>query len=219
VEAFGTNNDNGIKNNAGAGVIDAPAAPPPPSTEDALSAFLDGTENEKDDHHLVKKTLCFVLSTSSCHNHGCMLIGVLDSLGCTWLSGQLFPWKSLPSKLASSSVIVHGWPDGVLSLGDEQTMNSSGKAPRPKGISDLTLTESTKIMAAFHDPGTHRLHFECRVGLKGMFIIGNLCMLTHKPHKLTSRQTKFLLSMAPLPLPSLQHYVQKGRSPMVRMTT
>jgi hypothetical protein len=93
---------------------------------------------------------------------------VSESFGCSWISSKLFPWKSLPKKLAESGVIVQGWPDGVLSLGEERTVNSSGKPTRPKGISNLTLSEAGKIMSAFQDPSPNRLRCEYHPEWRGM---------------------------------------------------
>ena len=97
-----------------------------------------------------------------------LLIAVSESFGCSWISTKLFPWKFLPTKLAESSVIVQGWPDGVLSLGEERSVNSSGKPTRPKGISDLTLSEAGKIMSAFWDPSLNCLCCKYHPEWRGM---------------------------------------------------
>ena len=91
-----------------------------------------------------------------------------ESFGCSWSSTKLFPWKPLPKKLAESGVVVQGWPDGVLSLGEERSMNSSSKPTCPKGISDLTLSEAGKIMSAFRDMGPNHLCFKYHPEWRGM---------------------------------------------------
>ena len=100
-----------------------------------------------------------------------LLIGHSESFGCSWVSTKLFPWKPLPKKLAESSVIVRGWPDGVLSLGEDRSVNSSGKPARPKGISDLTLSEAGKIMSAFRDTSLNRLRCEYHPEWRGVLIV------------------------------------------------
>ena len=101
----------------------------------------------------------FLVSKSFFRLHT-LLTMYLESFECSWSSAKLFPWKPLPKRLAESGIIVLGWPDGVLSLGEECSVNLSSKSTCPKGILDLTLSEAGKIMNAFQDMGPNRLRFE-----------------------------------------------------------
>ncbi|KIM57318.1 hypothetical protein SCLCIDRAFT_90238, partial [Scleroderma citrinum Foug A] len=78
-----------------------------------------------------------------------------ESHGQTWASGKLFPWKQLPQKLGQNALVCINWPDAVLFPGQECSSRS-----KPKGISDLTISECTQIVAAIRDTGPHRLHFK-----------------------------------------------------------
>ncbi|KAH0833422.1 hypothetical protein J3R83DRAFT_12535 [Lanmaoa asiatica] len=59
------------------------------------------------------------------------------------LKGNNFPWKTLLSFLASKSLILEGYPHGVLMPGQ-----SRHPGTRTKGINDLTLAEKQKLYSA-----------------------------------------------------------------------
>ncbi|EGO23829.1 hypothetical protein SERLADRAFT_416158 [Serpula lacrymans var. lacrymans S7.9] len=69
-----------------------------------------------------------------------------EKLGCKFLLGKLFPWKNLPSKMATHSVIAVNWPGDMLMPGQQWTPGS-----KSKGISDLTLAERTKLLNSLKD--------------------------------------------------------------------
>ena len=110
-----------------------------------------------------------LISESIVRSH-MLLTAHSESFGCSWSLTKLFPWKPLPKKLAESSVVVWGWSDGVLSLGEEYSMNSSSKPTHFKGISNLTLSEAGKIMSAFQDMGPNCLCFEYHPKWRGMLV-------------------------------------------------
>jgi len=55
--------------------------------------------------------------------------------------------------LASSGLVLVNWPEGVMFLGEEPTSYSM-----PKGISDLSHLECSKLTAALNDPSKNSLH-------------------------------------------------------------
>jgi len=70
-----------------------------------------------------------------------------------WGSGKLFPWKQMLPHLASSALVLVNWPEGVMFPGKERSSRTM-----PKGISDLTCAECSKLLAALSDTGENRLH-------------------------------------------------------------
>jgi len=66
-------------------------------------------------------------------------------------------------RLASSGLILLNWPDGVMFPGEECHSRTM-----PKGISDLTLAECSKLLAAMNDTGESQLHLRSVPHLKGM---------------------------------------------------
>jgi len=50
--------------------------------------------------------------------------------------------------LASSGLVLVNWPEGVMFPGEEPASRSV-----PKGISDLSRSECSKLIAALNDPG------------------------------------------------------------------
>jgi len=66
-------------------------------------------------------------------------------------------------RLASSGLVLVNWPDGVMFPGEERR-----SCTMPKGISDLTLAECSKLLAAMNDIGESRLHIRSVPHLKGM---------------------------------------------------
>ncbi|KIM60359.1 hypothetical protein SCLCIDRAFT_124454 [Scleroderma citrinum Foug A] len=55
------------------------------------------------------------------------------------------------------------WPEGVMFPGEEHS-----SCTMPKGISDLTCTECSKLLAALNDPGENQLHIRSASHHKGM---------------------------------------------------
>ena len=58
--------------------------------------------------------------------------------------------------LASSGLVLVNWPEGVMFPGEEPTSHSM-----PKGISDLSCSECSKLTAALNDPSKNGLHIQC----------------------------------------------------------
>ncbi|KAG6376926.1 hypothetical protein JVT61DRAFT_958 [Boletus reticuloceps] len=112
-------------------VDDAPEAPTRKNGDDERSR-TDGDPDEREDHARVRSQ-------------------------CKWVSGKLFPWKNFPSKLSKSGFVCHGWPDNVLLLGEDRQPRPKGGS---KGISDLTLTECSSLLAALYDTSKQGLHFK-----------------------------------------------------------
>jgi len=56
-------------------------------------------------------------------------------------------------RLASSGLVLVNWPEGVMFPGEEPTSHSM-----PKGISDLSRLECSKLTAALNDPSKNSLH-------------------------------------------------------------
>ena len=80
-----------------------------------------------------------------------------------WGSGKFFPWKQMLPRLASSGLVLVNWPEGVMFPGEEHSSHTM-----PKGISDLTHAECSKLLAALNDPGENRLHIQSASHHKGM---------------------------------------------------
>ncbi|KAI6021172.1 hypothetical protein EDC04DRAFT_2531203, partial [Pisolithus marmoratus] len=55
--------------------------------------------------------------------------------------------------LASSELILVNWLEGVMFPGKEQASHTM-----PKGISDLTWAECSKLLTALNDMGESQLH-------------------------------------------------------------
>ena len=87
-----------------------------------------------------------------------------ENVGLKWASQKLFPWKSLPSQLASSTLVLMNWPADVIFPGEERC----GKGSR-KGISDLTRPECTKLVAALMDTSDNRIYIWQVSNMKGKF--------------------------------------------------
>lgn len=86
-------------------------------------------------------------------------------VGCKWAASKLFPWKNLPRKLAKSGVVCYNYLDNVLFPGEEQQSHSKGGL---KGISDLTLSKCSTLIAVLGDTSKDRLYFkEASSKLKG----------------------------------------------------
>lgn len=86
--------------------------------------------------------------------------------GCKWATGKLFPWKGLPAKYAKSGVECHNYPENVPFPGEERQSRLKGGS---KGISDLTLTECSILIAALTDSSKEGLHFKQALpDMKGM---------------------------------------------------
>ena len=83
-----------------------------------------------------------------------------------WASQKLFPWKCFLSHLATSSLVMKNWPVDVLFPGEERRSKASAK-----GISDLTLAECSKLVAALTDTGDDRLHLEHVPNKKGITLL------------------------------------------------
>jgi len=81
-----------------------------------------------------------------------------------WASQKLFPWKSLPSQLASSVLVLVNWPVDVIFPGEERHSKGSGK-----GISDLTHPECVKLVAALTDTSDNRIYVWHIPNMKGKF--------------------------------------------------
>ncbi|KAI6102815.1 hypothetical protein F5141DRAFT_1065438 [Pisolithus sp. B1] len=103
-------------------------------TRDRLT--WDGSE-EREDHAQVKL-----------HLHG-----LFEECGQTWGSSKLFPWKQMLHCLASSELVLINWPEGVMFPGEEHASHTM-----PKGISDLTQAECSKLLAALNDTEDTQLH-------------------------------------------------------------
>lgn len=73
------------------------------------------------------------------------LISYLERCGVdtSKLKGNNFPWKTLLSFLASKSLVLEGYPHGVLMPGQ-----SRHEGMRTKGINDLTLAEKRQLLSA-----------------------------------------------------------------------
>ncbi|KAI0371632.1 hypothetical protein BV20DRAFT_153020 [Pilatotrama ljubarskyi] len=84
---------------------------------------------------------------------------LLDDAGVKGISGSLFPWKSLPSILASNGVVLRNWPENVpWPLEPESTTTKSSK-----GISSLKSNQLVALLGALKDE-KHRLKFEAHQG-------------------------------------------------------
>ncbi|KAI5990821.1 hypothetical protein F5J12DRAFT_688623, partial [Pisolithus orientalis] len=68
--------------------------------------------------------------------------------------------------LAGSALVLMNWSVGVLFPGEECCRKGNGK-----GISDLTLTDCSKLVTALKDQSTNWLHLQCLPKLKGTFLI------------------------------------------------
>ncbi|KIN98609.1 hypothetical protein M404DRAFT_157349 [Pisolithus tinctorius Marx 270] len=75
-----------------------------------------------------------------------------ENFGFKWASQKLFPWKSLPNQLAGSALVMYNWPADVIFPGEECRSKVSGK-----GISDLTCTDCSKLVAALVDTSESKL--------------------------------------------------------------
>ncbi|KAI6104825.1 hypothetical protein EDD16DRAFT_1748891 [Pisolithus croceorrhizus] len=93
----------------------------------------DGSE-EREDHAQVKLRLR----------------GLFEEHGQRWCSGKLFPWKQMLRRLAASELVLVNWPEGMMFPGEERASRTM-----PKGISDLTQAECSKLLAALN----HCKHF------------------------------------------------------------
>ncbi|KAF9226041.1 hypothetical protein BS17DRAFT_765129 [Gyrodon lividus] len=96
------------------------------------------------------------------------LVQALLKVGCKWASGKLFPWKSLPAKLAKSSVRGINYSVDVSFPGKEQNPCPKGGS---KGISDLSFAECSMLVTALRDTSRVGLHFKLAVYMKGAFPI------------------------------------------------
>lgn len=76
-------------------------------------------------------------------------------MGCQWAARKLFPWKGMPSKLATSGIVCHNFPDSVPFPGEDRPKSKTGS----KGISDLSLADCSVLITAFAHP-MHGLYFE-----------------------------------------------------------
>ncbi|KAI5989987.1 hypothetical protein EDD15DRAFT_2145415, partial [Pisolithus albus] len=85
---------------------------------------------------------------------------VTEQHGQTWGSGKLFPWKQMLPRLASSELVLVNWPEGVMFPGEERASHTM-----PKGISDLTRAECSKLLAALNDTEDTRLHIRSKAAL------------------------------------------------------
>ena len=63
----------------------------------------------------------------------------------------------MPPKLAKSSVVCYNFPDTVMLPSKEQQPRTKAGL---KGISDLSLTECSALIAAFSDTSKDGLRFE-----------------------------------------------------------
>ncbi|KAI0363185.1 hypothetical protein BV20DRAFT_1058254 [Pilatotrama ljubarskyi] len=84
---------------------------------------------------------------------------LLDEAGVKGISGSLFPWKSLPSILASNGVLLRNWPENVPWPLDSGT----SAAKSSKGISSLKSNELVALLTALKDQ-KHRIKFEAHPG-------------------------------------------------------
>jgi len=96
----------------------------------------------------------------------------LESFGFKLSSQKLFPWKSLLSHLASHALVLKNWPVDILFPGEEHRGKGSGK-----GISDLTLPECSKLVAALTDTSDSKLYLEHIPNMKGMSFPFSLLMI------------------------------------------
>ena len=71
----------------------------------------------------------------------------------SWASGKLFPWKTMPSRLASSGLVLINWPEGVMFPGDQPNSRSMAK-----GISDLGRSECQTLITALNGKSKNNLH-------------------------------------------------------------
>ncbi|KAG6374453.1 hypothetical protein JVT61DRAFT_4495 [Boletus reticuloceps] len=133
--------------------------------EDAEDVVEIADPNEREDHAHVRKAF----------------VAALKKVGCTWASGKLFPWKALPSKLAKSGVVCYNYPDNIPFPGEERQSRAKGGS---KGISDLTLSECSSLIAALGDTSKDRLYFK---------------MVPEKKGYLTSARLPVINSAAPAP--------------------
>ena len=80
-----------------------------------------------------------------------------------WASNaKQFPWKTLLSNLANSSLVMKNWPVDVLFSGEEHRNRGSAK-----GISDLTLVDCSKLVDALTGSSDNRLQLEYVPNKKG----------------------------------------------------
>jgi len=87
----------------------------------------------------------------------------IEERGQSWVSGKLFPWKQMLPRLATSGLVLVNWPEGVMFPGEERTSRTM-----PKGISDLTRAECSKLLMAMNDTSEHRLYLRSVPSLKCM---------------------------------------------------
>jgi len=66
-------------------------------------------------------------------------------------------------RLATSGLVLVNWPEGVMFPGEERTSRTM-----PKGISDLTRAECSKLLMAMNDTSEHRLYLRSVPSLKCM---------------------------------------------------
>ena len=144
------------QNDAGHEVIDL-------TSDNGVDLAPDNASDEREDHNLVKKLLSFLIGSWNYFKQTTFPHKLSESHGQTWASGKLFPWKQLPQKLGQNALVCINWPDAVLFPGQECSSCS-----KPKGISDLTISECTQIVAAIRDTAPHRLHFKSAPNSKCM---------------------------------------------------
>ncbi|KAI5985853.1 hypothetical protein EDD15DRAFT_2133339, partial [Pisolithus albus] len=85
--------------------------------------------------------------------------------------------------LASSELVLVNWPEGVMFPGEERASRTM-----PKGISDLTRAECSKLLAALNDTEDTRLHIRSVPKHKGACI----CRMVH--NKTTNIEKAALIS-------------------------
>ncbi|KIO04383.1 hypothetical protein M404DRAFT_143328, partial [Pisolithus tinctorius Marx 270] len=115
----------------------------------------DEVEFIRSDHERVKQLLRKHIGRPFTFPVRCHLTRHLESFGFKWASQKLFPWKSLLNHLAGSALVLMNWPADVIFPGEERRGKGNGK-----GISDLTLTDCSKLVAALEDQSTNRLHLQ-----------------------------------------------------------
>ncbi|KIM50842.1 hypothetical protein SCLCIDRAFT_84972, partial [Scleroderma citrinum Foug A] len=71
------------------------------------------------------------------------------SFGLKFASQKLFPWKALLGQLATNMLVMYNWPVDVVFPGEDCC---------GKGISDLTLAECSKLIAALTNASSSMLY-------------------------------------------------------------
>ncbi|KIO00404.1 hypothetical protein M404DRAFT_29553 [Pisolithus tinctorius Marx 270] len=130
--------------------------------------------NEKNDKSNNDDEVKFICSDHECVKQ--LLRKHIKSFGFKWASQKLFPWKSLLNHLAGSALVLMNWLADVIFPGEECRRKGNRK-----GISDLTLTDCSKLVAALEDQSTNRLHLQCFPKLKEALLSSKKPVIINAP--------------------------------------